>query len=127
VNGVTANTGSDATQVSISQENQNTFWTTLETELKGMIREGDTLVLNRFSGVAQITAPVRRHETIRAFIDLVNRRITQQVEHERRHRQDHHREHQHDEQRHAEGGAQDGLRAGQWLDLCLFHLVLHLY
>lgn len=84
LNGIAANTGSDATQVSISQENPNTFWTTLEAELKSMIREGDSLVLNRFSGVAQITAPVRRHESLRAFIELVNRRITQQVEIEAR-------------------------------------------
>lgn len=78
------NTGSDATQVSISQENQNTFWTTLEAELRSMVKDGDSLVLNRFSGVAQITAPVKRHESIRAFIELVNRRITQQVEIEAR-------------------------------------------
>jgi MSHA biogenesis protein MshL len=78
------NTASDATQVSISQENQNTFWTNLEAELRTMLKDGDTLVLNRFSGVAQIAAPVRRHESIRAFIELVNRRITQQVEIEAR-------------------------------------------
>ena len=49
-----------------------------------MLKEGDSLVLNKFSGVAQITAPVRRHEVIRAFIELVNHRITQQVEIEAR-------------------------------------------
>jgi MSHA biogenesis protein MshL len=81
---VSGNTASDATQVSISQENQNTFWTTLEAELRSMVKDGDSLVLNRFSGVAQITAPVKRHESIRAFLELVNRRITQQVEIEAR-------------------------------------------
>ena len=75
---------SDATQVSISQDNQNTFWTGLETELKSMLKDGDSLVLNKFSGVAQITAPARRHEAIRAFIELVNHRINQQVEIEAR-------------------------------------------
>jgi MSHA biogenesis protein MshL len=74
----------DATQVSISQENQNTFWSGLEAELRAMLKDGDSLILNKFSGVAQVTAPVRRHETIRAFIELVNRRITQQVEIEAR-------------------------------------------
>jgi len=77
-------TGSDATQVSISQENQNTFWPGLEAELRTMLKDGDSLVVNKFSGVAQVTAPVRRQETIRAFIELVNRRITQQVEIEAR-------------------------------------------
>ncbi len=78
------NPASDATQVSISQENQNTFWPNLEAELRAMLKEGDALILNRFSGVAQITAPVKRHDAIRAFIELVNRRITQQVEIEAR-------------------------------------------
>jgi MSHA biogenesis protein MshL len=76
--------GTDATQVSISQENQNTFWAGLETELRAMLRDGDSLVLNRFSGVAQVTAPTLRQETIRAFLALVNHRITRQVEIEAR-------------------------------------------
>lgn len=74
----------DATQVSISQDNQNTFWTTLETELRAMLKDGDGLVLNRFSGVAQVTAPMARHEVVRAYLDLVVHRITQQVEIEAR-------------------------------------------
>jgi len=75
---------SDATQVSISQENPNTFWSGLESELRAMLHEGDTLVLNRFSGVAQITAPLARHDVIRSFIALVNQRISRQVEIEAR-------------------------------------------
>lgn len=78
-NGLAGNV-SDATQVSVSQENQNTFWTGLEAELKSMLKDGDSLVLNRFSGVAQVTATSRRQEVIRSFIELVNHRITQQVE-----------------------------------------------
>lgn len=76
--------GSDATQVSISQQNDNTFWTGLEAGLRVMLKDGDALVLNKFSGVAQITAPARRHEVIRTFLALVNRRITRQVEIEAR-------------------------------------------
>lgn len=83
-NSANGNTASDATQVSISQDNHNTFWTTFEPELRAMLKDGDSLVLNRFSGVAQITAPIKRHESIRAFIELVTRRITQQVEIEAR-------------------------------------------
>jgi len=75
---------SDATQVSISQENQNTFWTGLEAELRVMLGDGDRLVLNKFSGVAQVTAPTARHEIVRTFLEMVNRRITQQVEIEAR-------------------------------------------
>jgi MSHA type pilus biogenesis protein MshL len=79
-----AASGSDATQVSIQQENPNTFWASLEGELRAMLKDGDSLVMNRFSGVAQVTAPMKRHDAIRAFIQLVNRRITQQVEIEAR-------------------------------------------
>lgn len=83
-NGASVANGSDATQVSISQENQNTFWTSLEGELRAMLGDGDKLVLNRFSGVAQVTAPWPRHEVLRAFLAKVNRRITAQVEIEAR-------------------------------------------
>lgn len=76
--------GSDATQISVSQENQNTFWTGLEAELRTMLREGDSLVLNKFSGVAQVTAPVGRQAVIRDFLALVNERINRQVEIEAR-------------------------------------------
>jgi len=76
--------GSDATQVSISQDNQNTFWTGLESELRTMLHEGDTLVLNKFSGVAQVRAPQRQQHDIGTFIALVNQRITRQVEIEAR-------------------------------------------
>lgn len=49
-----------------------------------MLKDGDSLVLNKFSGVAQVTAPVQRHEVVRSFLELVNHRITQQVEIEAR-------------------------------------------
>lgn len=75
---------SDATQVSISQENQNTFWNGLESELRAMLKEGDGLVLNKFSGVVQVTAPAPRHQIIRDFLGMVNDRITRQVEIEAR-------------------------------------------
>lgn len=83
-----SNTGmgssADATQVSISQENPNTFWISLESELRTMLHDDESLVLNRFSGVLQITASRPRHEVLRSFIDLVNHRISQQVEIEAR-------------------------------------------
>jgi MSHA biogenesis protein MshL len=74
----------DATQVSISQENQNTFWTGMEAELRAMLKDGDSLVLNKFSGVAQVTAPAPGTRSSATFMRLVNRRITQQVEIEAR-------------------------------------------
>lgn len=72
--------GSDATQISISQDNPNTFWANLEAELKSMLREGERLVLNRFSGIAQVTASAESHASVEAFLKLVNQRISRQVE-----------------------------------------------
>ncbi len=82
--GGTGGLGADATQISISQENQNTFWSGLEGELRAMLREGDALVLNKFGGVAQVTAPAARQEAVRQYLELVNMRITRQVEIEAR-------------------------------------------
>lgn len=70
----------DATQVSISQDNPNTFWTGLEAELRTMLQEGETLVVNRFSGVAQVTATRATHDAVGKFLAMVNRRISRQVE-----------------------------------------------
>jgi len=73
-------TASDATQVSISQDNQNTFWSGLEAELRTMLKDGDSLVVNKFSGVVQVTATAARQEVIRQFLALINQRINRQVE-----------------------------------------------
>lgn len=74
------NASSDNTTISISQENENSFWTNLKGELESMLEKGESLIVNRFSGIVQVTAPVRRHEEkIQPFIDLVNKRISQQV------------------------------------------------
>lgn len=69
----------DTTSIQITQTNQNNFWATIEGELKSMLSDGERLILNKFSGIAQISASPRRHDTIREFIDTLNRRINQQV------------------------------------------------
>lgn len=74
----------DATQIAIQQENQNTFWNGLEAELRAMLRDGDTLILNKFSGVAQVYAPEKRQQSVREYLKFVNHRITRQVEIEAR-------------------------------------------
>lgn len=80
----TNGSAADATQVSISQDNPNTFWTGLEAELRAMLQDGESLVVNRFSGVAQVTATRSTHEALGNFISMVNRRISRQVEIEAR-------------------------------------------
>ncbi len=72
--------GSDSTSISITQTNQNDFWNVIEGQLKAMLGDGEKLVLNKFSGIAQISASPRRHEVLKEFIDALNFRINRQVD-----------------------------------------------
>ena len=78
--GAPAGTGqNDQTNLSIIQQNQNTFWTDVQSELSGLAQAGETAVVNRFAGLAVVTAPPARQEDFRAFVATVNRRISRQV------------------------------------------------
>jgi MSHA biogenesis protein MshL len=72
--------GQDTTQIQIEQKSDGDFWQSIETQMKAMLVEGESLLLNRFSGVVHIRAGRRTHEQIREFVALVNRRVGAQVE-----------------------------------------------
>ncbi len=69
----------DQTNISIQQQNQSTFWSDILSELSGMAQQGESVAVNKLAGVAIVTAGPARQDDFRAFIDLVNRRITRQV------------------------------------------------
>ena len=69
----------DQTNLSIQQQNQNTFWTDIQSELSGLAQPGETVAVNKLAGVAIVTAPPARQRDFQSFIDLVNRRISRQV------------------------------------------------
>ncbi len=71
--------GLDQNTFQITKENENTFWDDIGRELKTFLREDETVFVNRFSGIAAITARPRRHVEIKQFLDLLNERINQQV------------------------------------------------
>lgn len=71
--------GSDQNTLQITKENENTFWDDIGAQLKSFLNEDESLFVNRFSGIAAITARPRRHTEIKAFLDLLNDRINQQV------------------------------------------------
>jgi type II secretory pathway component GspD/PulD (secretin) len=75
-----AGTGqNDQTSLSILQQNQNTFWTDVQAELSGLAQAGENVVVNKFAGLAVVTAPPARQGDFQAFLATVNRRISRQV------------------------------------------------
>jgi MSHA type pilus biogenesis protein MshL len=76
---LTGTGGADQNTLQITKENENTFWDDIGSQLKSFLREDENVFVNRFSGIAAITARPRRHVEIKAFIDLLNDRINQQV------------------------------------------------
>ncbi|WP_404424696.1 secretin N-terminal domain-containing protein [Nibricoccus sp. IMCC34717] len=72
--------GQDTTQIQIEQKSDGDFWQSIETQMKAMLVEGESMLLNRFSGVVHVRAGRRTHEQIREFVTLVNRRVGAQVE-----------------------------------------------
>jgi MSHA type pilus biogenesis protein MshL len=72
-------TATDQTNLSLQQQNQNTFWADVTAELNGLARPGESIAVNKLAGVALVTAPPARQDDFRAFIRLLNRRIARQV------------------------------------------------
>ena len=69
----------DQTNLSIQQQNQTTFWADVLAELNAMAQTGETVAVNKLAGVAIVTASPVRQDDFKAFIGILNRRISQQV------------------------------------------------
>jgi len=78
-NGAAGGAANDQTNLAILQQNQNTFWSDVQAELSGLAQAGESVFVNRFAGLAAVTAPPARQGDFQAFIDTVNRRISRQV------------------------------------------------
>jgi MSHA biogenesis protein MshL len=69
----------DQTNLAILQQNQNTFWADVQAELSGLAQPGESAFVNKFAGLAAVTAAPARQSDFQAFIATVNRRISRQV------------------------------------------------
>jgi MSHA biogenesis protein MshL len=78
-NSVGSSSQNDQTNLAILQQNQNTFWSDVQSELTGLAQPGETAFVNKFAGLAAVTAPPARQRDFQAFLDTVNRRISRQV------------------------------------------------
>ncbi|HEY3758045.1 MAG TPA: secretin N-terminal domain-containing protein [Opitutaceae bacterium] len=72
-------TQTDQTNLSLQQQNPSTFWTDIQTELTSLSQPGETVAVNRLAGLVLVTAPPDRQREYRAFLHLLNERISRQV------------------------------------------------
>jgi MSHA biogenesis protein MshL len=81
----TAQTGTGASisggssTLSVSQQNDSDFWGRLESDLKGMVGEGETLVVNRFAGLVQLRGSLRTHAVMESYLRRVLQRVGRQA------------------------------------------------
>ena len=57
--------------LSVSQQNDADFWGRLESDLKGMVGEGESLVVNRFAGLVQLRGSLRTHAVMERYLRRV--------------------------------------------------------
>jgi type II secretory pathway component GspD/PulD (secretin) len=78
--GAAASTGTTgSTSFSISERSDDSFWTSVESDLKEQKQEEEKVSTNRFSGIVAVEATYRRQGFWRDYIKLLNERINAQV------------------------------------------------
>jgi type II secretory pathway component GspD/PulD (secretin) len=65
--------------LSVSQQNDSDFWGRLESDLKGMVGEGEALVVNRFAGLVQLRGSLRTHAVMENYLSRVLQRVGRQA------------------------------------------------
>lgn len=65
--------------LSVSQQNDSDFWGRLEADLKGMVGEGEGLVVNRFAGLVQLRGSLRTHAVMESYLRRVLQRVGRQA------------------------------------------------
>jgi type II secretory pathway component GspD/PulD (secretin) len=65
--------------LSVSQQNDADFWGRLEADLKAMVGEGESLVVNRFAGLVQLRGSLRTHAVMENYLRRVLQRVGRQA------------------------------------------------
>jgi MSHA biogenesis protein MshL len=65
--------------LSVSQQNDADFWGRLESDLKGMVGDGESLVINRFAGLIQLRGSLRTHAIMEGYLRRVLQRVGRQA------------------------------------------------
>ncbi len=79
LNGLPTNGTAGSTSFSISEKSDDSFWSSVENDLKAQKQEDEKISANRFSGIVAIETTLRRHEFWRDYLRLLNERINAQV------------------------------------------------
>ena len=77
--GTAASVSGGSSTLSVSQQNDADFWGRLEADLKGMVGEGESLVVNRFAGLVQLRGSLRTHAIMESYLRRVLQRVGRQA------------------------------------------------
>jgi type II secretory pathway component GspD/PulD (secretin) len=77
--GATGAVSGGSSTLSVSQQNDADFWGRLESDLKGMVGEGEALVVNRFAGLVQLRGSLRTHAVMESYLRRVLQRVGRQA------------------------------------------------
>lgn len=76
--GAASGSGGSST-LSVSQQNDADFWGRLEADLRGMVGDGETLLVNRFAGLVQLRGSLRTHAVMECYLRRVIQRVGRQA------------------------------------------------
>jgi MSHA biogenesis protein MshL len=76
--GTSSSSGGTST-LSVGQQNDTDFWGRLETDLKGMVGEGETLIVNRFAGLVQLRGSLKTQAVVGNYLSRVLQRVGRQA------------------------------------------------
>jgi len=77
--GSTGAVSGGSSTLSVSQQNDADFWGRLESDLKGMVGDGETLVVNRFAGLVQLRGSLRTQAVMEGYLRRVLQRVGRQA------------------------------------------------
>jgi MSHA biogenesis protein MshL len=79
VAGAAAPASGGSSTLSVSQQNDADFWGRLEGDLRAMVGDGESLVVNRFAGLVQLRGSLRTHAVMEAYLRRVIQRVGRQA------------------------------------------------
>jgi MSHA biogenesis protein MshL len=77
--GTSGATSGGTSTLSVTQQNDADFWGRLESDLHGMVGDGESLLVNRFAGLVQLRGSLRTHAIVEGYLRRVLQRVGRQA------------------------------------------------
>ncbi len=77
--GGSAGSTSGNSSLSLAVQNDADFWGKLETDIRAMTGEGETVLINRFAGLVQLRGSMKTQTMLAAYLDRVMERVGRQA------------------------------------------------